>query len=732
MPFFCSKHWLLFVLVGIINWMPCSTLDTRWQKWFNESSQHSHNELDFAKCSTNDCVNQALDFLNEIHQDLTYANKTINIDRVSAKLIQRLGDMESAYDEYSIASQDARNSLNNSINIILTQCNRLNASTVSTTPLNLTSVVDQSIVTLEVNASKLSTEVDSQAAALREIVQRQASLKPKLKLLQDRHQGLMDDVSVCKAELDRVIELHQSRLESSSSVEHQAGQLEEDNLEQANKIVTGEQFSANETIVKFNHDLQVRAHQLISLWRRFGDLARDGSSRAAQLIAARIVNGDERHYHYQQHLLMPALNNDQLETQLREALNRSKVCLERSRDTLDFFGDLQRSISFGDDEGRLLLADSRKDVRDTGEQVANLTAGLNSSRNQVIEWAEQLVRLDSPIHLEAAKLNQSIQELALRNRIVSKWTTDELATGKKELARADLVKPVTNESVIRAQNWTQIISIGRTVEHLTEKLRNITESISRIQDVLNANINADLMQRVQQFNSSQILRNSSLSLLNTTKYLTDVKASELIVRLSKLNDMIAISSHDLEQTNSHLTETNQILQQLQARNETHNHLDQINSEIEIVSKNSSLTTTRNSSLKGPENDQLSSKSMTNLGIQHRKHDNDLENASSIDIEHDFYVKSTNYDDIARSQLAPVNQKFAILQERLTNLTAMGNLTQTASIRMRHDIESLSDKIEHAHFLIDRLKLRPFNTEAISKAAPLMAKRREATTVAVAT
>lgn len=218
-------------------------------------------------CQPNECANQLLSYLNGVHQDLNYANRTIRIERLSERMGERLSDIESDLDQYSRARKESRDSLNRSIEHLL----RDHESAIE--HFDLDGAVSRMLDALEKDQSKLLAQLNRTERD--DLVDCELSnLMFKMNSLQRQHKNLMTDLELAKENLQEL-----SSDESADVPE----------LIERSQLVLDDQMRDSAVINSTLERMRKPARQLVDLSSQFRELSRDSAQRAENLVTARIL-----------------------------------------------------------------------------------------------------------------------------------------------------------------------------------------------------------------------------------------------------------------------------------------------------------------------------------------------------------------------------------------------------------------------------------------------------------
>lgn len=661
-------------------------------------------------CSNDECTNQLLKQLDEVRQDLKYANRTIGTDRISSRLSKRLNDIESAFEEYSIASAESHNSLNSSIEQILF---RYRSQGDNNTTTDLADVVGLAIQELEANTSRLS-EINvlcAQTVNCPGLAGRQANVRSEIDFLSQKHRRYMADVSSIQDTLQRVLFMDHSKSEMDNNL-HGSRDTNEFKAEKLKSIIKyaklalSDQMRDNSIIAtSCDRHSRLRPQLLTNLSRLFVDSAHD--SRVSRLIRTQLLKKTRN-----EHL---NLTDSLLEAQLTRLLNDSTICFNGSRNTLIQLTDLRQSISSEEElesAGRSLLSESLRDVINlTGRQV-ELSERLSRSRKKAAELEVELDKLESLDHMAVIKLKNSTRELATKGSLVADWFKLKFVIKVQELTSMNTqISQVVRDEIAGTSNWTEIFGLAQFVDRIVDEIHASNETLADTNRALSMDNDLVQVSSISDTTITQELsltKHSCLSLLDVARYSRFDEQARLSEKLLSLRHLAASCELDLEQTTSLVSETHDRLKSLYLfQGETRETLGIIDSQLSDFSREHASVIVRIGKLKSAA-EQLMRNFRVNLTdqCQGKLASLRMQTTSMDKCEHNESLSRDQSDNI-RLKLEKLSRHHAILQDRLANsfnLTSIRDITHASNVGTRQSLENLGRKVDHAHFVIDRIKL----------------------------
>lgn len=697
---------VLFVVIQRINLFACSSSNTTerphlWTEWIVNRNE-LQSRINETKCNKHDCANQLLDQLHEIHQDLVYANKTINVERISSRLSNRLSDIESALEEYSIASKDSNEALDRSIKQI--SAHYYNITTNETTSDNSTQIglydmVDSSITQLELDASRLETGAEAQMIDKTRLTRKQASMLSKLGLLDEQHRRQMELVSVTMNDLLSLAGMNYSKNEVSADyvggscnqscdeVGYNSTHL--DNIVEQSNLILNDQLKDGSHIAALESVVLLKTRQLTNLTRLFDDLTHD--SRAARLISNRLLqNGHSNSF---------SLNNKQLDERLTWLLSDSCKRLNDTVNLQDQISKLKQSVIVNDkrrSNEQLLLLKSMKNMTSINLTLDRLSKRLINAQKDGLDLRNGQAKIDLLNHSAKLGLKNETEELTTKNSLVLDWFNQELAVKANEIIKLnEQLTGLAESRSRRVHNWTQIIEFAKTVDLVQDEIHDIDTNLARIDQAMNKA-------------NSAPTRETILTILNSVKVRRANEIPKLASRVARLKDQVASSMFEIEQIRNRLNETNYILTNLSRKQvEVREHYAKINSYLANTSSEFTSTITRIDKLKHYV-EQLPKEFLPFYQFVKYPHQKQLASLNQVQLKDltqlPLFTSSFDHKEFSKLTLKPIKANHAKLHDRvmsLFNLAQIRNVTQTAS-GMQQSIDSLKSKVEKARFLITRI------------------------------
>lgn len=648
-------------------------------------------------CNQNRCISSLLESLDEVHQDVIYANRTMDTNKIRAKLDHRLGELETALDEHSIG-------LNKSFAMMGLSIRSLASSTVQANESRLSS--DEFVEftnKLESNATKIHEDLTKESNIFQKIDTKLRNIITHTNPLQARLHSLIDLIETTSRELKLIDENYMTHLtrygdgddDDNSLIEFDSRQLK--SLTRHSEDILAVMVKNGNNFKRIQDEISKQLEEIDKVKDECKEMS-STSKLAIQLINANLLtnNCDYLKVESKSNMLLSELQGNvkqtiELRGQVVEARQAVDSSTERESDERSLINELSRS------------------VQSLQVKYDKSSGRFNSSAMLLTEFKIQVadqVNNSTTFESQLSNLRNLTQQLHLTTSNMTRWHGQELG------GLTTTTTTATGENVTRIQDdWMLAIQLSTLMEETTDKLAELDHRLTDI----NRTCSSGGRLIVEQSD----LREYCSSSLNATKRLARQQAlSDIQTRLGSLRHQVAVSSSELDQCRLQANQVNESLSDLLAsEHDVHSvGLDKLSRTVEATFATSERM--QNFTAGRLKLDEFNVK-LVELFKPASFYDIDAKYEPSVASEHDnlFGINnqtSLNYDNqhedattkvSLNNELNFARENLDRLELRLTkelNSSKVAETTRFASVNIRHSIEKLNRKIDYARGLLNEL------------------------------
>lgn len=660
------------------------------------------------------CVNSLLEFLEEVQQDIVYANKTIDTNRIYAKLNRRLNELETALDEHSIGLKNSDEMLIRSMDFFAQ--NFGNKSIISSE--SITNTVDK----LEQEARKIETIVAQQSNLPKEVEKDLNNVKTNILSLSNQFQHQLKLIETTNYELQLIyqnyhpIESSTGKSQTNDLIEYDARQFR--SLIRHSEETLGAQVVDGDAIKQIYKEIVFQLEHINELAEKSRYLSR---LQGTQIVANYLLNVSE---------ISETIENDKrFEDKLGNHFLDWQTTIISAREIYSQLIELRQLVDSGAEreaDERLLINELSRDVKTVQTRLDKLASKFNSSAILLTELKIELEQI-KPIEFNLINLKNLTLELSSKTANITKWSTGELQVKEKELIdHSSWLQQEYKNRTAKLQNWTDFISITKSIKEILDNLNQINDAANNV----NKTLNSDSILFVN--NERNLSKESYLTVLNSTKR---VPLSDINRRVANLKHLISLSSLELEQSKLQVNQVDESLDALM--NDSYSNQNDSEQVVKIERLNKLIELS--GQISGEINDFAGQKTnnlldeftkrlyelfkttnSTTAGQASNKYEHyqEFHPSGGIDGAHDvvdgeiltyltLHNETATSTNFKLSSLAFTSENFDRLNKRLRDeldLSKVTNLTRMASVSMRQSIDGLRHKIDYARSILSQIKL----------------------------
>jgi len=609
------------------------------------------------------CSSSLMDRLDEIDQDLSYANRTVEKGRMSALIGLKISNLESAFLEHSSVWESSRAKFKSSYLSLRNQVQNCSNS--------LGDDISQLMDNLMARLSKLQTNTvftleHPHYFALMEI------MNSKLLNLRGELQKQLDLLSDSKSELDEIDRNYLEDTDQSCLVEIDSSRIKS-LIKDSQQLINNQSMDGSYMSQALNKMLvqQERISYLTNYIRGLGH------NLYEELIASALFNsssfGRDR----------PLLSQlEILESELSSSISNSVASLTKLAelrplvDSIAAHGVVEstsaRNLSLEIFRSELTVLRARKKIESSVNLATTLVANLASVDTDLVDLKDLTVRLSNK--------SSTINDLMATELNTSRYRSLERLSSETKSYQPEHVR------------WSGILTADRDVSEVLDHLGSVDELHSTLNQLLNTVNDSSMSHRdglkpYQDIQSeTKLLKTTSvhlaLSLRSRTDLVTSIEAefhheknnyARFAEQLRILNETERL--HGVDKLNEQILKTSLLAESIQGYSQL----------VSVVSRR--FTQKRDMLFK-----------LTNAEKQ-------LPYRSVIEYDETLSYL-TGKGRLSGGIKSAETQLIDLTNELKTgfNLESIRNLTRFADLEVRRSIDSLRTKIDYARFLLDQVKL----------------------------
>lgn len=391
--------------------------------------------------STNDCVGSLMSQLEEIHRDIRHANKTIDTEKLSTSMRDKLYELEDAYKDHFIGFKNSHGSYVRSIDSLTSRfkLNKLNLTAVNVVDSvdkleSLTKSVEDSYMRQYIPTNEFETDYFH-------ILMRQEALLER-HILQISH---IDDIESTLNNIGREQDVNRTSL--LDAIEKQLI------IESKSKIV--DQVSDG-ALLKGIYDNVLEKFMRIN--ENLSECRNYRHPQAVKLIENRLFgSGNE-------------INSTSFSDSLHQITEAALECSHKSRATLKELFDISRSFNNSLESSEHLISTG------LGKDLQALKKDLDELSSRLKNADTEMYRLQNVLN-SITMLKTSTQELSKTNSGTDQWIIDHLIPKEQEL---NSVRDLYMNQTYRLIEWTNLLSLPESINQIEANLNEVDLNIDQL------------------------------------------------------------------------------------------------------------------------------------------------------------------------------------------------------------------------------------------------------------
>ena len=539
------------------------------------------------RTSCNSCSSSLLSLLEDVDQDIIYANRTLDVDKIESTLNRHLSSLERALDDHSKGLNDSSEMLVRSLDNLAYNSGQpkanLTCEAIYSTldRLEVEAVdVDKNVTLFFEGPSKVRRRLDAALSILSALIvkfKRQfdliAGTRNELDLMEENYSNSVDDLTLGR---------HPGTFDL---VEFDARQLRRLSRHLEGSIAS--QLAHGLELAKLRQLVASRLEQIETFLGEFESLRRP---RAAQLFVGHLSSLIENTTTASVEDVM------QLEAHLEGLLSGHQLSLNNSRESGHQLAELRQLVDSSAEreaDERLAINELSRDIKSLQTRLERLSAKYNNSAILLAElrFSTDQLGLMGPglVNLEELTRNWTIF-----NENTTRWLERELRVQERQLVEASArLQEELARGTAEFRNWSDLINLALTIDELLAKLRQINETGDQINKSLADDVISPL--EIEMSNPLAGITGSAQlswpSAMNSTRRVRGQQLAAARIQLAALKQDVQSLWSELEQARLQMNQTDERLNELTVAQQRQLHRRRRRRETTTTTSTTTTTTT---------------------------------------------------------------------------------------------------------------------------------------------